>query len=69
MTAKTLQALLDVWTWKEQAYQEVEHLPIEHAIRKRLEDSLRSVRQLGMTVSVKGEERNSRPVVQQAMGA
>ena len=51
------QALIEVWNWKDQAYHEVEQLPIEQALRKRLEDSLRLVRQLGMTVSDKVERK------------
>ena len=39
--------------WKERAYQEVASLPIDLALKKRLDDSMRSVRELGFAVSAK----------------
>lgn len=42
------QALQDVWQWKQKAYHEVEHLSIEKALTKRLNDSMQAVRQLGL---------------------
>lgn len=51
MKNKDSKALLEVWEWKEKAYQEVEHLPIDQALKKRLDDSLQTVSQLGLPVS------------------
>jgi len=45
------QALYDVWKWKEKAYEEVAHLPLHLALKKRLEDSVHTVQQLGLAVS------------------
>jgi hypothetical protein len=41
-------ALREVWEWKERAYREVEHLPARQAVRKRLEDSIKAVRAIGL---------------------
>ena len=60
MTANNSHALLEVWTWKEQACQEVADLPIEQALKKRLDDSLKTVQQLGLTVSIKRTESDAR---------
>ena len=49
-------ALIEVWEWKEIAYEEVKHLPREQAIRKRLESSLETVHQLGLKMNDKTEE-------------
>ena len=51
MKEKESQALLDVWEWKERAYQEVAQLPTSLAINKRLEDSLQTVARFGLTMS------------------
>lgn len=53
------QALFEVWEWKECAYQEVASLPIDRALKKRLDDSMRSVRELGFTASAKRLEQKS----------
>jgi len=53
------QALFEVWEWKECAYQEVASLPIDIALKKRLDDSMRSVRELGFTASAKRLEPKS----------
>ena len=45
------QALYDVWTWKDKAYHDVEHLPTDQALQKRLHDSLQTVQQLRLPVS------------------
>jgi len=41
MKIKTPKALQDVWDMKDRAYKSVEHLPLEMAITKRLEDSIK----------------------------
>ena len=48
-------ALIEVWEWKELAYEEVKHLPREQAIRKRLESSLDTVHQLNLKMTDKTE--------------
>jgi hypothetical protein len=45
------QALREVWAWKAQAAQEVEDLPTDEAVRKRLEDALQTTRTLGIPLS------------------
>lgn len=49
-------ALEDVWNWKDACYRDVAHLPFREALRKRIEDSERTARELGFTVV----ERNAR---------
>jgi hypothetical protein len=44
-------AMHEVWEWKDKAYKEVEHLPINKAIRKRLEDSIKSVKKANINTS------------------
>lgn len=51
MKEKESQALLDVWEWKERAYQEVAQLPTLLALDKRLRDSLQTVARLGLTMN------------------
>ena len=45
------QALREVWAWKAQAAHEVEDLPTDEAIKKRLEDALHTTRTLGIPLS------------------
>jgi len=45
------QSLDDVWKLKEKAYEEVAQLPLHLALRKRLEDSVHTVQQLGLAAS------------------
>ena len=49
-------ALKEVWEWKEQAYEEVKHLPRDQALRKRLESSMDTVHQLGLKMTDKRSE-------------
>lgn len=51
MKEKESQALLEVWEWKERAYQEVAQLPTLLALDKRLRDSLQTVARLGLTMN------------------
>ena len=51
MKEKESQALLEVWEWKERAYQEVAQLPTPLALDKRLRDSLQTVARLGLTMN------------------
>lgn len=51
MKEKESQALLEVWEWKERAYQEVAQMPTLLALDKRLRDSLQTVARLGLTMS------------------
>lgn len=46
-------ALQEVWQWKDESYEEVKHLPTDQAVRKRLTDSIRSVRVLGLRMTKK----------------
>jgi hypothetical protein len=41
-------ALREVWEWKSAAYREVEHLDTKSALKKRLEDSLKTVKERGI---------------------
>jgi len=52
-------ALQEVWDWKDQAYREVENLDLERGLRKRLKDSLKATRDLGLAEeeSAKGTPR------------
>lgn len=49
MKAKESQALRDVWEWKDRAHKEIEHLSTD--LKKRLQDSLQTVRQLGLPMT------------------
>ena len=51
MKEKESQALLDVWEWKDHAYQEVAQLPTHLALDKRLRDSLQTVARLGLMMN------------------
>ncbi len=62
MKEKEPRALRDVWEWKDRAYKEVEHLPTDQALKKRLQDSLQTVRQLGLPMT-SGKEPPSLPKV------
>ncbi|MBM3860583.1 MAG: hypothetical protein FJ395_13155 [Verrucomicrobia bacterium] len=44
---KVSKALEEVWQWKEEAWQEVAHLPLRQALRKRMEIAERTARELG----------------------
>ncbi len=44
-------ALHEVWEWKEHAAHEVEDLSIRDAVKKRLEDALRTTQALGIPLS------------------
>lgn len=48
MKPKVPKTLADVWDIKEKLYQEVAHLPIEEALKKRLDDSDQTVKKLGL---------------------
>jgi len=48
---KAPKSLLDVWEWKESAYQEVADLLLEQALEKRIRDSTRLTKQLGFVLS------------------
>jgi hypothetical protein len=39
-------AQLEVWEWKREAWEEVKHLDLRSAIRKRLRDSASTMKQL-----------------------
>lgn len=46
-------ALKEVWEWKDAAWKEVEHLPIDKALEKRIIDANDTVKKLGLkTVKV-----------------
>lgn len=45
-------AMTEVWEWKEIAYQEVKNLSIKDALRKRIEDSIKTAESLGFKSSV-----------------
>lgn len=51
MISSDSKSLHEVWEWKEKAVREVEHLPTADAIKKRLEDALQTVRELGIPLS------------------
>lgn len=48
--SKISKAQIEVWEWKELAFEEVSHLPIRDALRKRILDSMESVEKLGLPV-------------------
>jgi hypothetical protein len=48
---KESKALTEVWSWKEEAYNEVKHLDIEAAVSKRIEGTLATTHRLGFTLS------------------
>jgi len=58
-------ALRDVWEWKDDAYHDVEHLPTDEAIRRRLHDSLLRVKELGLPLSHKFDEMIAPRIVNQ----
>ena len=37
-----LKSLREVWEWKDKAYQEVKDLDLKNAVKKRLEDAIRT---------------------------
>jgi hypothetical protein len=39
-------SMREVWEWKESAYRKVAHLDLDAALKKRLEDSIRTAREL-----------------------
>jgi len=41
-TTEDTRALQEVWEWKEQAFQEVQGLPVKEALKKRLDDAIRT---------------------------
>jgi hypothetical protein len=49
-------AQLEVWEWKKKAWEEVKHLDLKSAIRKRLRDSAKTVTRLPFAFS-----RSTRP--------
>jgi len=49
--SKISKALLEVWQWKDECYNEVKNLPIEKAIEKRIEDSYKTVKRMGFKLS------------------
>ena len=48
--ARESKSLLEVWEWKKDAWEEVKHLDLESAIRKRLRDSENTAKRLKRTV-------------------
>ncbi len=44
--SKVPKTLIEVWRCKEEAYKEVENLPIETAIERRIDDSIRMTKKL-----------------------
>ncbi|MBI4723318.1 MAG: hypothetical protein HY769_10075 [Candidatus Stahlbacteria bacterium] len=55
--SKVSKSLLEVWEWKDLAYKEVETLPIEEAIKKRISDSLKATKIMGFTLHRKPVEK------------
>lgn len=51
MMNKVSKALQEVWDMKEACYQEIKDLPLEEALRKRIEDSLKTTKELGFKLS------------------
>lgn len=51
--SKISEALLEVWKWKEQAAREVQRLPIQKALQKRMHDSLITAQKLGFSLNKK----------------
>lgn len=49
--SKISKALLEVWQWKEKCYSEVKDLPIDKAIKKRINDSYKTIRKLELKLS------------------
>ncbi|NUM37062.1 MAG: hypothetical protein HUU50_21175 [Candidatus Brocadiae bacterium] len=47
---KESKSLLDVYEWKESAYQEVANLPLDEALEKRIEDSMKMAKKLGFSI-------------------
>lgn len=41
-------ALSEVWEWKESAYRKVAHLDLDAALKKRLDDCVRTVKELNI---------------------
>lgn len=52
-------AQLEVWEWKAEAWKEVEQLDLEAAFRKRLADSLKTVKRLGFQFTTTDRVRSS----------
>ena len=41
-TNEELKSLREVWEWKDKAYQEVKDLDLKSAVKKRIEDAIRT---------------------------
>lgn len=54
---KVAKSLLEVWEWKKSAYREVEDLPTEEAIIKRITDSVKTTEIIGLSLWKKPVEK------------
>ena len=57
---KASRSLVEVWEWKEDAFKEVMNLDIDTAIKKRLETSLKTSKEMGFYLHKASRVTNSK---------